>query len=73
MKIRLLTFASALCALSFGCEMHPKAEDRCQGTAEGFGRVAASSRTRAGQSAPTVVFSDTPIEIGPHDEVYAIL
>ena len=26
MKIRLLTFASALCALSFGCEMHPKAE-----------------------------------------------
>jgi hypothetical protein len=26
MKIRLLTFASALCALSFGCEMHPQRE-----------------------------------------------
>ena len=27
MKIRLLTFAWALCALSFGCEMHPVTED----------------------------------------------
>ena len=35
MKIRLLTFASALCALSFGCEMqHPVAEEGETGAKE---------------------------------------
>jgi hypothetical protein len=27
MNIRLIIFASALCTLSFGCEMHPVTED----------------------------------------------
>ena len=34
MKIRLLTFAAALCALSFGCEMHPVAEEGEPGVKE---------------------------------------
>ena len=34
MKIRLLTFASALCALSFGCEMHPVVEEGETGAKE---------------------------------------
>ena len=34
MKIRLLTFASALCALSFGCEMHPVVEEGQTGAKE---------------------------------------
>ena len=34
MKIRLLTFAAALCALSFGCEMHPVAEEGETGAKE---------------------------------------
>jgi hypothetical protein len=34
MNIRLLTFASALCALSFGCEMHRVADEGETGVKE---------------------------------------
>jgi hypothetical protein len=54
MNIRLITVASALCALSFGCEMHPVA---------GEGESDAKERTKASAELQKAL---EPEPVNPH-------
>jgi hypothetical protein len=54
MNIRLITFASALCALSFGCEMHPVADE---------GQTGAKERTKASAELQRAL---EPEPVNPH-------